>query len=48
MRIAGQVTGDNLVDLHDLLLDGRVRAGVASALVVESGPSVVVDAALGG
>ena len=47
LRLADRLSQDDLVDLHDLLLDGRARAGVDAAVVIEAGPSVVVDAAHG-
>lgn len=46
MRLADQLSDVDLLDLHDLLLEGKSRAGVGAAVAVEPGPSVLVDSAL--
>lgn len=44
-RFADQLSDVDLEDLHDLLVEGRSRAGVTAAVVIEAGPAVLVDSA---
>jgi len=45
VRLAEQLSLSDLIELRDLLHDRKLRAGVSAAVVVEGGPSVVVDSA---